>query len=229
MLITLAIAIIPTIVLCYFVYKKDVLEKEPAKLLVTLFLFGVGSTVPAAFLEQFLLMFVNTKSPNYLDIFITSFLCIALVEEGYKFLFTYIITWKNRNFNQLYDGIVYAVFMSLGFATLENIMYVFQYGTNVGILRALVSVPGHAFFGVTMGYYLGFAKYYKKNNDKPKFKKNIFLGILMPVIFHGLFDFLLLTGNEIMVLVFFVFVLVLYIVSYLKIKKLSKVMSLIDN
>lgn len=229
MIITFAIAVIPTIVLCYFVYKKDILEKEPIDLLIKLFSLGIASTIPAAFLEEIAMIFIDANDTSYINIFIMSFFCIALIEEGYKALFTYLLAWKNKNFNHIYDGIVYSVFTSLGFATLENVLYVLSYGTGVGLLRAVVSVPGHAFFGVAMGYYMGFAKYNEKKNERAKLTKNLALSIIMPIIFHGLFDFLLLTGNSVMILVFFVFVLILYIVSYLKIKKLSKVMSLIEN
>lgn len=229
MIITIAIAVIPTIVLCYFVYKKDILEKEPIDLLIKLFSLGIASTIPAAFLEEIAMIFIDTNDTSYINIFIMSFFCIALIEEGYKALFTYLLSWKDKNFNHIYDGIVYSVFTSLGFATLENILYVLSYGTGVGLLRAIVSVPGHAFFGVAMGYYMGFAKYNEKKNERAQLTKNLALSIIMPIIFHGLFDFLLLIGNSVMILVFFVFVLILYILSYLKIKKLSKVMSLIED
>ena len=228
-MLTLAIAILPAFFLCLFVYNKDVLEKEPTKLLMILFALGVASTIPASFMESIFSIFVNTESTNITNILITSFLGIALIEEGYKALFTYSMTWKNKEFNHIYDGIVYAVFTSLGFATLENILYVFSFGTGVGIMRAFVSVPGHAFFGVAMGYYMGIAKSFEKKNDKKNKNKYLALSIIVPVLFHGLFDFLLLIDNEILVAVFFGFVLILYIVSYLKIRKLSKVPNLMNN
>lgn len=226
---TLAIAILPAVLLCLFVYKKDVLEKEPMNLLLTLFFLGVSSTIPAALVESIFSIFFDTESPEIINVLITSFFGIALIEEGYKALFTYSIGWKNKEFNHIYDGIVYSVFTSLGFATLENVLYVFSYGTSVGILRAIVSVPGHAFFGVAMGYYMGLAKSSEKANDHSNKSKYIALSIVVPVIFHGIFDFLLLINNEMLVTVFFVFVAVLYIVSYLKIRKLSKVPNLMTN
>lgn len=228
MILTLILAVLPTIILGYFVYRKDILEKEPIELLVVLFFSGVLSTIPAAILENIIMNIIPQTRNNTLNAFILAFFCIALIEEGYKALFVYKITFKNKNFNHIYDGIVYSVFTSLGFATLENLLYVLKYGTGTGILRALVSVPAHAFFGVFMGYYMGIAKYNSIANNQTKFKKNILLSISLPIIFHGIFDFLLLTENEIMLIIFFVFVIILYILAYKQIKKHSKVMTMLQ-
>lgn len=229
MILTFAIAVIPSIILGFFVYKKDILEKEPIGLILKLFFLGAFSILPAATLENLIMNLIPATSNEILNYLILSFICIALIEEGLKAIFTYKIAWRNRNFNHIYDGIVYCVFTSLGFATLENILYVFSYGNITGILRALVSVPGHAFFGVTMGYYMGFAKYNEhiQNHSMKHFYQT--LSISLPIIFHGLFDFLLLTNNQFMIIIFFIFVLVLYVISYLKIRKLSKVMNMLPN
>lgn len=226
-LTTFLIAIIPSIILGLFIYEKDILEKEPLHLLIKLFLFGVVITIPASFIENIVEYLLNDITNINLKTFLVSFIEIALVEEGFKFLITYESTWNNRNFNHIYDGIVYSVFTSLGFATLENILYVYAYGNSVGILRALVSVPGHVFFGVAMGYYLGFSKFYEKNNFKEKEKKYKSLSFFVPIVLHGTFDFLLLTNNELMIIIFIIFVLFLYVVSYKKVKRLSDVKDLI--
>ena len=89
----------------------------------------------------------------------TAFIVAALTEEGMKFLAFYFFFWKNRNFNERFDGIVYAVYISLGFAGIENILYVFTGGYSVGVIRALTAVPAHALFGIVMGYYFGMAKF----------------------------------------------------------------------
>lgn len=229
MILTFAIAVLPSIILGFFVYKKDILEKEPIGLILKLFLLGSSTILPAVILENIMTSLLPETPNQILNYFTLSFFGIALIEELLKAAIVYEIAWKNKNFNHIYDGIVYCVFASLGFATLENILYVFTYGNITGILRAIVSVPGHAFFGVTMGYYMGFAKYNEHIVNKPKKVKNIILSLTLPVIFHGLFDFLLLTNNEIMIIIFFIFVLVLYIISYLKIKKLSRVMNMLPN
>lgn len=229
MILTFIIAVIPTIILGYFVYKKDILEKEPIGLITTLFCLGTAIILPAIILENVITLILPITSNEILNCFTLSFFCVALVEEGLKASMAYEIAWRNKNFNHIYDGIVYCVFTSLGFATLENILYVFTYGNMTGILRAIVSVPGHAFFGVTMGYYMGFAKYNEHIADNSKKTRNILLSILLPIVFHGLFDFLLLTNNQLMIIIFFIFVLVLYIISYLKIRKLSKVMNMLPQ
>lgn len=228
MAFTILIAVLPTVILSYFVYKKDIIEKEPIDLLIKLFVIGVLSTIPAAFLEGLLLKILPTSSNTMLNAFIISFICISLVEEGYKGLFAYAVAFKNKNFNHIYDGIVYTVFISLGFATLENILYVVEYGTSTAILRALTSVPAHAFFGVSMGYYMGIAKYNDKIGNKKKSKKNKVISILLPILFHGLFDFLLLTENEFMLIVFFLFVIILYALAYIQIKKHSRIMTMME-
>ncbi len=228
MAFTILIAVLPTVILSYFVYKKDIIEKEPIDLLVKLFVIGVLSTIPAAFLEGLLLKILPTSSNTMLNAFIISVICISLVEEGYKGLFAYAVAFKNKNFNHIYDGIVYTVFISLGFATLENILYVVEYGTSTAILRALTSVPAHAFFGVSMGYYMGIAKYNDKIGNKKKSKKNKVISILLPILFHGLFDFLLLTENEFMLIVFFLFVIILYALAYIQIKKHSRIMTMME-
>ncbi len=229
MILTILLAILPTVILGYLIYKKDIIEKEPISLLAKLFFVGVILTVPAAFLERFLISVIEMHIEDTLLIaFMLAFFCIALIEEGYKFLFSYLIGYKNKNFNHIYDGIVYCVFLSLGFATLENILYVVEYGKSTAIIRAVTSVPAHVFYGVSMGYYMGIAKYFEIKLNRYKTLKNKIFSLLFPIIIHGIFDFLLLTENEIMITIFFIFVLLMYIIAYLQIKKHSKVMTMLE-
>ena len=228
MILTVFLAILPTIILGYYIYKKDIIEKEPINLLAKLFFVGVILTVPAAFLEKFLISIIETNIDYImLKAFVLSFFCIALVEEGYKLLFCYLIGYKNKNFNHIYDSIVYCVFLSLGFATLENILYVVEYGNSTAILRAVTSVPAHVFYGISMGYYMGKAKYYETNFSEVKSLKNKILSLFLPIIIHGIFDFLLLTESEIMITIFFIFVFLMYIIAYFQIKKHSKIMTML--
>lgn len=219
--VNIFLAIIPTIILCLIVYKMDVVEKEPLKMLFTLFFIGVLITVPVQFLEQIVITNTKIQVTDTLSAFILSFLIIGLIEEGYKFIVLYLGTWKNKNFNQIYDGIVYAVFISLGFATLENIMYVMQNGFETAILRAIISVPAHAFYAISSGYYFGYAKL---NNESQNFtKKNVclILSFLVPIILHGTFDFLIFVDNSSMSWILYGFVSILYILSFIYIKKVS--------
>ena len=219
----MVIAIIPSILLCYYVYKKDVIEKEPLKLLFKLFLMGIVITLPASFVEKTIISSFNITTSSVVGCLIVSFLVVALIEEGYKFVVTYLCTWKNKNFDHIFDGIVYATFVSIGFASLENILYVLESGTETAILRAIISVPAHAFYAVTCGYYLGLSKFsYSIGNKKMGLIYKI-LSFIVPILLHGIFDFLLLTNNSGLTWVFFVFVATLYIISFFNIKKFSKV------
>ena len=218
----LLIAIIPSIIILFYVYKMDVIEKEPIKLLFTLFFLGVLITIPAAYMEKLILPASQDDYGDYLNRFIIAFFVIALIEEGYKFLIVFLGTWKNKNFNYRYDGIVYAVFVSLGFATLENILQVITNNFEVGLQRAVTSVPAHAFYAVACGYYLGLAKNHSINKNKGKTISCILLSFLIPLILHGVYDFLLITENDILLMPFFTFLAILYVVSYYNIKRVSK-------
>lgn len=215
-------AIIPSILICLYVYHKDVVEKEPIMMLFRLFFLGVLMTVPTFFIEKTLISFSGIQPDGYINCFIMSFFIISLVEEGYKYLILYLGSWKNKNFDYKFDAIVYAVFVSLGFATLENILYVSNYGANAAFLRAVISVPAHAFYAVASGYFLGLAKknaILKNRKEETKYK---ILALAAPVFLHGVFDFLLLTENNVMLGVFYAFVGALYAISFLSIDKVSK-------
>jgi RsiW-degrading membrane proteinase PrsW (M82 family) len=157
--------------------------------------------VVPGFLIESLFAPLCTSPFEILSALMLSFILIAPVEELLKFFVVKKWIYNQIEFDEIMDGIVYCVASSLGFATVENIFYVFKYGLGTGILRAFLSVPGHAFFGALMGYYLGLAKF-----NKDAEKKLIFLGILFAVLVHGLYDFLLFTRT---ILAIFVILLIL--------------------
>ena len=213
----------------FIIYHLDK-DKEPKKLLILMFFMGMLSCLVAlniTNLIEFFLPFFKCesvlKSNSYVMLFAYSFLVVGLVEEFSKWLFNISTGWNNKEFNQLYDAIVYAVFISLGFATLENIVYVTTENLWIGLIRAVVSVPGHAFFGVTMGYYIGFSKLAYYYNYEKLSKKNMYKSILFPALLHGVFDFCLLSGNILFIVVFIVFLINLYIYGIKKIRKFSKI------
>jgi RsiW-degrading membrane proteinase PrsW (M82 family) len=111
---------------------------------------------------------------------------------------------------------VYAVFISLGFAAVENVMYVMGNGFGTGIMRAITAVPAHAIFGVTMGFYFGMAKFYEKKRNELKLK-----ALIYPIILHGIYDFILFTGIEWLTFIFIGFLVFLYISGLKRIKQLS--------
>lgn len=151
--ILIAAAVIPAIVLLRFVYKEDRLDKESPRLLLSLVLFGIIATFAALISEQIgetvLALIVPQDTTAYNAILY--FIVVALSEEGFKYLLLKKRTWWSSEFNCQFDGVVYAVFVSLGFALWENISYVAMYGLGTAAVRAVTAVPGHACFGVFMG------------------------------------------------------------------------------
>lgn len=224
-LLLFAIAIIPVILISKYVHGKDK-NKEPVGLLALLFLSGVASCFLVIFISMFLtpylpFMQIDTSQPNnFLDVLLYSFVGVALIEESCKFLMTYAIGYRNRSFDEVYDIVVYSVFVALGFAGFENVLYVFQSGIVTGILRAILAVPGHACDGLFMGYYLSLAKISHLKKNKEAERNYIIKSIFVPVVLHGIYDFCCFAGNSIIILVFVVFVIAMY---WIAIKKLNLV------
>lgn len=203
-------------------------------MLFLLFFVGILITLPASFMEHVMISLLfgvndsNITVSGYTDIFILSFIIIAVIEEGYKFLILMISSWKNKEFDYKYDAIVYSVFISLGFAAFENIRYVETAGLSVALWRGIISVPAHAFYAITSGYFLGLAKECKKNKEKSKKYLYLILSLLVPVILHGIFDFLLLTENNLLFGIFISFITLLYIVSFITIKNTHRDKKIIE-
>lgn len=231
----LFLSILPSIALGVMIYKKDIVEKESPGLLFKLFLGGaIGSVILTLLLSTVLEPIIpdlEDSNNNFIYLAITTFFKVALVEEFSKWIFLKKITWKNKEFNYIYDAIVYAVFVALGFATIENILYVLgsEGGISIAILRAILSVPGHAFDGVFMGYYYGLAKQAKINDNIKLFKRNMIFSLLIPVVFHFIFDYLLLSENSILLILYLVFIILLYINAFKRINKLSNITERLDK
>lgn len=226
-LILFTISILPVFLIGMFIYKKDK-NKEPTKLLIKLFLGGMGScflvTIISIILELIFPIFAaDTKNLNLIELAIHVFIGVALVEEFCKWLIAYKISYNDKNFDEFYDAIVYCIFVSLGFACLENLLYVYQYGIVTGIIRALLAVPGHACNGMFMRYYLGLSKIDSLNNRKDIKTKNIILSILVPTITHGIYDYCLFSERTIFIILFFIFVIFVYVYVIKKIKKISSI------
>lgn len=186
-----ALAIAPGIAICIFIYFKDKYNREPISLLAWSFILGMLSIIPAIILETgFTKFFGNWVNESLPHIAFFTFVVIALSEEGSKFLVLSCFIYPRKAFDDPFDGIVYAVMVGMGFATLENISYVFQHGLATAFLRMFMSVPAHGTFAVLMGYFTGLAKF---NRNKQAWY--FFLAILIPGIFHGSFDFCLFSGN----------------------------------
>ncbi len=187
----LALSIAPGIAICIFIYLKDKYNREPLGLLVLSFFMGILAIIPAVIIQLTLTGPIKVlMGGGILYTAVFSYLIVGMSEEGSKFLALRFIPYRRKAFDDPFDGIVYAVLVSMGFATLENIGYVMQHGFGTGILRMFLSVPAHATFGVLMGYHVGLAKF-----DAVNRRKYMMLAIFWPVFFHGTFDFFLFVGN----------------------------------
>jgi len=185
MILPLLLAIFPPILIAYYIYKKDKYEKEPRSLVVKSFLFGCVGVIPAIFLE----LFLDGVFPT---LFLSVFLGIAFIEELVKYFFLKEYLFSKADFNEPMDGIVYAVMISLGFATVENIGYVLNHPgqeINIALMRMFTAIPLHAVCGVILGYFVGLAKF--SENKKILLYKGLFFATLV----HGLYNYFLFLGQ----------------------------------
>ena len=221
----LLLSVLPSIILFIFVWKCDKFEKEPPKLLLKLFLFGLLTTISASLIEIFFedVVLSSMDQQGLLFVFIDNFLIVALAEEAGKYFVLKKITWKHPAFNYTFDAVVYAVTVSLGFATLENILYLIEESLSTAIVRALFSVPGHVIDALYMGYYFGLAKHAEAYGDERLKKKRLKQAFFIPVLIHGFYDFCLSTEYDIFILIFLVFEVVITVLAIKKFRKLSKI------
>lgn len=215
MRILLASALLPALLLMRWVYRQDTVEKEPKDLLWKLALRGALMCIPAAVLEGTLIPFMSRFAPegSLFNSFLQTFLVVAVAEEGCKYFMLRRATWDDPNFNYRFDGIVYAVFVSLGFAALENVVYVLQYGPGVILSRGILSIPGHCTFGIFMGLFYANSKQADLYNSGLGHRRNQWLAFFVPVLLHGYYDFCLMSGNTFLAGSFWLFVVVMDVVA----------------
>jgi RsiW-degrading membrane proteinase PrsW (M82 family) len=222
--IYVAAAVVPAIVLLVYVYQQDKVEQEPLGLIGSLLLQGVFAALCSIILEAIgeaiLPNFISKDNPYYT--IVLAFLVVGVVEEGTKFFFLNRRTWNEPNFNYRFDGIVYAVSVSLGFAALENIEYVFGYGLSVAPSRALLAIPGHMAFAVFMGYFYGRAKLWHDVGQDGKATACKIGGWLSAVFFHGFYDSCAMIGTSLSAGLFVIFMIVMYIVVFFLIRHESR-------
>ncbi|MCC7478449.1 PrsW family intramembrane metalloprotease [bacterium] len=187
----LVAALAPAAVLLHFFWVRDKYDREPFGRVMLVFFVSLLSVIPAAILE----MFFNFSQYGLIGVALTVWLGVALPEEVVKYLFLRWLAVGRRHFDEVYDGIVYGVAAALGFATTENLMYIFADGGNwvTAIMRAVLSVPGHALWGVMIGYHVGCAAF---NPDPVAKRRLVMRGLLMAIFWHGLYDFFAF-GSEI--------------------------------
>lgn len=206
----------PVAIILFYVYFRDKYEKEPVGLLIKSLIAGALTVIPIIFIERLLSALNPAVEGSVHYGFWNAFVVAALSEESLKFAALFLLIWKNSNFNEKFDGIVYAVFVSLGFAAVENILYVSGGGFQTAVMRAWTAVPAHAIFGITMGYYFGIAHMY------PELKKEYLIwSLIVPFILHGIYDFILMAGVPWLMTFFIPFLIYLYFSGLKRMKVIS--------
>ena len=224
--ILLFLAILPVLLILLFVYTKDK-NKEPKFLLLKLFISGFISCGLVLFFSAYLERISDVFSPlvtkNFFGQIVYAFVGVALVEEISKWIMVYLIGYNNKEFDETYDGLVYAVFVSLGFAFVENLVYVFiSSSIYTAVIRALCAVPSHACDAIFMGYHISIAKKYSIKRNKKKERIHLILSLLVPTVIHGVYDYCLLSGYKILIIVFIAFIIVMYFISVSTLNDLSE-------
>lgn len=204
----------PGLSLMIYFYLKDESETEPISLVLKTFILGAILVFPIMFVQ-----YVLTEEHIWTSPFGQAFLSAAMLEEFFKWFILFFTIYKHIEFDEHYDGIVYGAAVSLGFATMENIFYLFANGLDIALGRAMLPVSSNGLFGVIMGYYLGKGKF---SNDREY--KWIFYSLLIPIILHGVYDYILIT------LVNWLFFIILFMtflwwLSLQKIKTAKKLLS----
>ncbi|MFC1743152.1 PrsW family intramembrane metalloprotease [Candidatus Riflebacteria bacterium] len=193
--ILLLLSTAPPFLFLFYIFKRDCFEPEPGELVWKVFKYGALMVIPAGFLEIIPLKLY--PNPGLYDpvalffwAFIHSFVFIGPIEEYFKWLAVKYSIWDDKNFNEPLDGIVYFCAASMGFAAFENVAYVFQHGFGTGLIRAVTAIPLHAFAGIFFGYYAGLSRFASKEESSRVF----FKGFLFAVLFHAIYDCLLLSS-----------------------------------
>ncbi|MCT2537406.1 glutamic-type intramembrane protease PrsW [Aquibacillus koreensis] len=208
----LSAGIAPTLALMSFFYLKDKFNSEPITAVIKTFFYGALLVFPIMFIQ-----YAFMEEGVGQTALIRSFILTGLLEEFFKwFIFLYTV-YKYTEFDSFYDGITYGVSISLGFAAVENILYLFAHGIEYAFSRALFPVSSHALFGVIMGYYLGKARF-----NESKSKRTLFLALVIPVVLHGTYDFILeaYTSNWMYILI--PFMILLWALGLRKVKKANQ-------
>lgn len=223
MVLTL-LALLPALVPAIWIYRQDKVEKEPIGLLLKIFFFGALSVIPTAILEfvlgEVFLLFLEKTSLVY--ILLENFVVVALVEEFCKMEAAKLAAWKHRAFNYKFDAIVYCVISALGFAAVENVLYVLDGDLSTAVTRALLSIPSHAIDGLIMGYFFGMAKDEAVVGNRRGCRYYLRLSVLIPAIEHGIYDMSLSLDNDWVLLFFFAFVIAVDIWAIIFARKQSK-------
>jgi protease PrsW len=186
------LTIAPSILICQYIFRMDKYEREPRLHLFVCFLLGIFCTLPALNMEVLGRRIISSDPYNLFRTFLFATIIIGLTEEILKFFSLLFYAFPRKEFNEPMDGIVYSVMISMGFAAMENIMYVQanpSEGFVIALARAFTAVPAHGLFAIAMGFYVGKAKFETEPADK---LKAALKGLGVAVLLHGIYDFLLI-------------------------------------
>ena len=229
LMIALVASLIPVLIILAIIYNQGEVKKQPLWILGLLFLGGILSWVMVRYISKYL---GNDIYKSQIEVsenlgnkgfFLVSFGIIAVIEEVSKYIVITIMCFKNKFFRNPYDALMYAVCISLGFAFIENIMYINNFGIGVAISRAIFSIPAHASFGIIMGYYLGVSKLCKENSNDSYSALMRYCAFFIPFIFHGFYDYLLNFNTESIYIIFLVYVIIMYVFVIFLLFRLNKV------
>jgi RsiW-degrading membrane proteinase PrsW (M82 family) len=212
----LLLALAPVFIIAFYIYFRDKYEKVPWSLLLKAMFLGVAIAFPVIYAEQ-VMSAIGSSFKGLYKAGWDAFMVAAFCEEAFKYLVLFLLIWRNKEFNEKFDGIVYASFISLGFAGIENILYVKDAGISTGLVRAFTAVPAHAIFGVSMGFFFGLAKFYPK-----KRKQYLYFSFLLPFVLHGFYDFILMSGKSYLLILFVPFIIYMWTTGFKKLKTLNK-------
>lgn len=225
MLYILFLGMIPAVLLIIYIYHLDSIEREPVGLLLKLFLFGGLTTIPAGILEEIGVAIMNRIPGLYGTLgyaVLEYFVVVGIAEEGCKHFALRKTTWYDPNFNFRFDGVVYSISVSLGFAAFENVMYILNFGLGVAPIRAVTAIPMHCITGIFMGHYYGQAKYAEFHHLWSRETFYWVFSMLIPVLLHGFYDFAASSEDQLLCTLFFIYVVVLDIVAFVSLKRYAR-------
>jgi len=219
-----AAAVLPAVFLLVRVYRADRIERESPRLIGSLVIGGIISTFFAIISERVFGGLLNRLVPGTSPAYnvLLYFGVVAISEELAKYMLLKKRTWNNPEFNCLYDGVVYAVAVSLGFALWENISYVTMYGFSTALVRAVTAVPGHACFGVFMGVFYSLAKSNDYVGEERKSRFFRILSVVVPVLLHGAYDYIASMESADYSWTFIIFVAALFALSFVMVGRMAK-------
>jgi RsiW-degrading membrane proteinase PrsW (M82 family) len=186
-LLLVLLAVLPGLLISYAIFRADKYEREPLLPLLLCFAAGAAATIPAVLLERWAYTWIGQPPFHFGQTAFFAFGVLAPTEETIKFLLLLLLAYPRKFFNEPLDGIVYAVLLAMGFATLENVVYASRFGLHTTLVRSLTAVPAHLVFAIVQGYFAGLAKF-----NPAKETKLLMLGLLLAILLHGSYDLLIM-------------------------------------